>query len=146
MEVSPSPSLSANSSGEDCESEVGRGPLDHLPDVGGTAPEASASSPAFPRGGGEDASVPTIAHPGSEVVTPEARALGKHAVSPVGSTVEVEQVVAGATQLPPQKIEGALGFGGDRPAPADTEAVPLSPPPPLLRRVAVPKRLHPRSR
>jgi len=103
------------------------------------------SSSAFP-GGGEDASVPVIALPGSEAITPEARALGKRAVSPVGSTAEVEHMTVGVTQLPPQKIEGALGFGGDRPAPADTEAVPLPPPLPLQRRVAVPKRLHPRSR
>jgi len=47
VEASPSPSLSADSSGEDDESEVGRGPLDHLPDVGGTALGASTSSPVF---------------------------------------------------------------------------------------------------
>ena len=104
------------------------------------------SSPVFPGGEGEDTLVPAIAHPGSEADTPEARALGKHAVSPLGSTAEVEQVTVGATQLPPQKIEGALGFGGDRSAPVDTEAVPLPPPPLLQRRVAVPKRLHPCSR
>ena len=89
--------------------------------------------------------MPAIAHPRSKAVTPEERALGKRAVSPVGSTAEVEQMTVGATQLPPQKIEGALGFGGDRPAPVDTKVVPLPPPPPLQRRVAVPKRLHPRS-
>ena len=104
------------------------------------------SSLAFPGGGGEGASGSAITHPGSEADAPEVRALGKRAVSPVGSTAEVEQVAAAATQLPQQKIEGALEFGEGRLAPADTEAVPLPPPPPLLRRTAVPKRLHPRSR
>jgi len=104
------------------------------------------SSLAFPGGGGEGTSGSAIAHPRDEANAPEARALGKRAVSPLGSTAEVEQVTVGATQLPPQKIEGALGFGGDRPASVDTEAVPLPPPPLLQRRVAVLKRLHPRSR
>ena len=103
------------------------------------------SSLAFP-GGGEVASVPAMALPRSEAVMPEARALGKRVVSPVGSTAEVEQMTVGVTQLPPQKIEGALGFTGGRSASVDTEVVPLPPPPPLQRRVAVPKRLHPRSR
>ena len=101
MESSPSPSLSVDSSSEDDENEGGRGPLDHLLDVGETVLGASASSPAFPGGGGEDALGPVIAHPVSEADAPEARALGKHAVSPVGSTAEVEQAVAGATQPPP---------------------------------------------
>ena len=90
--------------------------------------------------------MPAIAHPGSEAITPETRALGKRAVSPVGSTVEVEQAAAGATQPSPQRVEGALESGGGRPAPADTEVVPLPSPPSLLRTLAVPKRLHPRSR
>jgi len=90
--------------------------------------------------------VPAIALPRSEAVTPEARALGKRVVSLVGSMAEVEQMSVGVTQLPSQKIEGALGFGRDRPALVDMEAVPLPPPPPLQRRVAVSKRLHPRSR
>jgi hypothetical protein len=85
VEVSPSPSLSTDSSGEDDESEVGRGPLDHLPDVG-----ASASGPAFPGGGGEDAPGPVIARLKAKANTPEARALGKRAVSSVGSTTEVD--------------------------------------------------------
>ena len=97
-------------------------------------------------GGGEDTSGPAIARPGSEAVTPETRALEKRAVSPVGSTAEVGQATAMATQPSPQRIEGALESGGGRLAPADTEVVPLSPPPPLPRRVAVPKRLHPHSR
>ena len=75
--------------------------MDHLPDVGGTALGASANSPTFLGGGGEDASGPAIARPEAEANTPEARALGKRAVSPVGSTAEVEQVAAGVTQLPP---------------------------------------------
>ena len=88
--------------------------MGHLPDVGGTAPGASASSPVFPGGGGEDASMPAIALPGSKTITPEARALGKRAVSPMGSTVEVEQATAGATQPSPQRVEG-----GWSPAEAD---------------------------
>ena len=81
-------------------SRGGRGPLDHLPDVGETVPGASASSPALLGGGGEDASGPTITHPEAEADTPEARALGKRVVSLVGSAAEVEQVAAGAMQLP----------------------------------------------
>ena len=131
MEASPSPSLSVDSSGEDDESEGGRGPLDHLPDVRETTLRASASSPAFPRGGGEDALGPVIARPRSEADAPEARALGKRAVSPMGSTAEVEQAAAGATQPPPPRVEGALESGEGRLAPADIGAVPPSPPPPL---------------
>ena len=100
MEASPSLSLSADSSGEDDESEVGRGPLDHLPDVGRTALGASASSPAFLGGGGEDASGPAITCPRAKADAPEARALGKRAVSSVGSMAEVEQATARATQPP----------------------------------------------
>ena len=92
MEASPSLSLSTDSSGEDDESEEGQGPLDHLPDVG-----ALASGPAFLGGGEESASGPAISRPGAEADTPEARALGNHTVSPVGSTAEVEQMMVGAT-------------------------------------------------
>jgi len=99
MEASPSSSLSADSAGGDDESEMGWGPLDHLPDIGETALGMSASSPVL-LGGGEDATGPVTACPEAEADTPEARALGKRAVSPVGSTAEVEQVAAGATQLP----------------------------------------------
>ncbi|XP_066344293.1 uncharacterized protein [Miscanthus floridulus] len=127
------------------ESEVGRSPLDYLPDIGETAPGASASSPALPGGGGEEVSGPAIVRPGAMADMPEARALGKCAVSPMGSTAEVEQVVAGATQLPPQRTEGVPESGEGRLALADTEAVPPPPAPSLQRRVAVPKRLHPRS-
>ena len=101
MEASPSPSLSPDSLDRDDESEMGRGPLDHLPNVGEIALGALASSPALPGGGGEDASGPAIARPRAKADTPEARAFGKRAVSPVGSTTEVEQVAAGAMQLPP---------------------------------------------
>ena len=88
VELSPSPSLSEDS--EDDGFERGRGPLDHLPDVRETAIGASASSPALPGGGGDGALGSAIAHPASEADTPELRALGKRAVSPLGSTVVVE--------------------------------------------------------
>ena len=101
MEASPSPSLSTDSSGEGDESEVGRGPLDHLPNVRGTALRALASSPVLLGGGGEDASGPTIARPRAEADTPEAWALGKRAISPVGSTAGVEQATVEVTQPPP---------------------------------------------
>ena len=114
VEASPTPSLSVDSSDEDDETERGRGPLDHLPDVGETALGASASSPVFPGGGGEGASGSAITHPGSEADAPEVRALGKRAVSPVGLMAEVGQATAGAMQLSPQRIEGALESGGDR--------------------------------
>jgi len=99
------------------------------------------SSPAL-LGGGQDASGPAIARPGAEADTPKARALGKRAVSPVGSMVEVEQVAAGAMQQPLQRTERVPESGEGRLALADTEAMP----PPLQRWVTVPKRLHPRSR
>ncbi|XP_066354862.1 uncharacterized protein [Miscanthus floridulus] len=49
---------------------------------------ALVSSPSSPGGGGEDASGPAIARPGAKSDTPEARALGKQAISLVGSAVE----------------------------------------------------------
>ena len=146
MEASPSPSLSVDSSGEDDESKGGRGPLDHLPDVGGTALGASASSPVLPGGGGEGASRPVTACPKAKADTLEARALGKHAVSPVGSTAVVEQAAVGAMQLRPQRVEGAPESDEGQLAPVDTRAMPPPPPPPLQRRVTVPKWLQPRSR
>ena len=98
-------------------------------------------------GGGEDASGLAIARSGAEADTPEARALAKRAVNPMGSTAEVERATAGATQPPPQRVEGAPESGEVRPAPADKEVVPPLPPPPLQRtRDAVLKRLCPRSR
>ncbi|XP_066354642.1 uncharacterized protein [Miscanthus floridulus] len=98
---------------------------------------ASASSPAFLGGGGEDALGPAIARLGAEADALEARALGKHAVSPVGSSVEVEQAAAGATQPPPWRVEGALESSEGRSALAAMEAMP----PPLKRtRDAIRKR------
>ena len=143
MEESPSPLLSTDASNGDDEGEMGRGPLDHLPDIGETVPGASASSPTLPGGGGGAVLGSAIARPGAEADTPKARALGKRVVSPVGSTAAVEQVAAGATQLHPQRTEGAPGSVEDRPVPADTEAMPLPPPlpSPSQRRVAVPKGL-----
>ena len=77
---------------------------------------------------------------------PEERALGKRAISPVGSTAAVVQVAAELTQLLSQSIEGAPGSVEDRPAPTDTAVVLQPPPPPLQTRVVMPKRLLPRSR
>ena len=132
------------SSDDDDESEAGRGPLDHLLDVRETVPRASASGLTSP-GGGEGALGLAIARLGAEANTPEARALGKRAVSPMGSTAEVERATAGAIQPPLQRAEGASESGEGRPVPADTAAVPL--PPPLPRtRDAVRKLLLPRSR
>ena len=147
MEESPSPSLSTDALDGDDKGEMGRGPLDHLPDIGETVPGASASSPALLGGGGGGATPgSTVSHLGAEADTPKERALGKRAVSPVGSAAAVEQVAAGATQLPLQRTEGAPGSVEDQPVPMDTEAMPLPPPPPLQTRVTVPKRLQPRSR
>ena len=120
--------------------------MDHLPDVWETALGASASSPAFPGGGGDGTSGSAIAHPTFEADTPKVRALGKHVVSPSGSMVVTEQAVAGATQLPPQGVEGAPEPDEGRPAPVDARAVPPPPLRSLQRRTAVPKRLQPRSR
>ena len=146
LEESPSPSLSTDASDGDDEGEMGWGPLDHLPEIREMVPGASAISPALPGGGARAASGPAIARPRAEADTPEAWALGKRTVSPVSSTAAVEQVAAGAMQLPPQRTEGAPGSIEDRPAPVDTAAVPLPPPPHLQTRVAMPKRLQPRSR
>ena len=108
---------------------------------------ASVSGPAFLGGGGEGAPGLAIGGPKAEADAPETRVLGKRTVSPVGSTAEVEQVAAGATQLPPQRVEGVPESGEGWPAPADTEAMPPLPPPPLQRtRDTVQKRLSPCSR
>ncbi|XP_066333911.1 uncharacterized protein [Miscanthus floridulus] len=143
----PSPSSSSmDSSSDDNESEAGQGPLDHLPDVREMAPEASASGLALPEGGGEGTSVLVIAHPEAKADTPETQASGKCAVSLMGSTAEVERATAGATQPPPQRAKGALESGEGWSVPADTGAVPLPLPPPLLRtRDAVRRLLCPRS-
>ncbi|XP_066342093.1 uncharacterized protein [Miscanthus floridulus] len=145
LEESPSPSLSTDASDGDDDGEMGRGPLDHLPDVGETVPGAPASSPMLLGGGGGAVLGSAIACPGAEADMPKARALGKRAVSPVGSAAAVEQVAAGATQLPLQRTEVAPGSVEDQPAPMNTEAMPLPPPPPCPTRVAVPKQLQPRS-
>ncbi|XP_066333290.1 uncharacterized protein [Miscanthus floridulus] len=142
VELSLSPSSVNPSSDDDDDSEVGRGPLDYLPNVRGMALGASASGPTSPGEGGEGASGLAIARPRAEADTPKAQALGKHAISPVGSTVEVEQAAVGVTQAPPQKVEGAPESGEGRLAPADMGAMPLAP---LWRRDAVSKRLCPRS-
>ncbi|XP_066320221.1 uncharacterized protein [Miscanthus floridulus] len=107
-------------------------------------PGALVSSLALLGGGGADPGS-AIARSGAEADTPEAWALGKHAVSPVGSAAVVEQVAVEATQLPPQRTEGAPGSVEDQPAPMDTEAMPLPPPPPLRMRVIMAKQLPPRS-
>ena len=52
---------STDSSSDDDESEMGWGPLDHLPDVREMAPRASVSGPTSLGGGGEDASGLAIA-------------------------------------------------------------------------------------
>ncbi|XP_066323938.1 uncharacterized protein [Miscanthus floridulus] len=144
LEESPSPSISTDASDRDDEDKMGRGPLDHLPDIVEVVPGVLASSPALLGGGGADLGL-AIARSGAEVDMPEVRALGKCAVSPVGSAAAVEQVAAEATQLPPQRTEGAPGSFEDQPAPMDTEAMPLPPPLPLRTRVAMAKRLPPRS-
>ena len=89
------------SSDDDNESEAGRGPQDHLPDIRETVPGASASGLTSPGGGGEGASGLAIARPRAEADMPEARALGKCAVSPRDSMAEVERATAGATEPPP---------------------------------------------
>ena len=101
LEESSSPSLSMESSDGDNEGEVGRGPLDHLPDVVEVVPGAMASSPALPGGGGEADPGPAVARSEAEADTPEARALGKCAVSPVGSAAVVERVAVETTPPPP---------------------------------------------
>ncbi|XP_066396374.1 uncharacterized protein [Miscanthus floridulus] len=139
--------LSMDSSSDDDESEVGRGPLDHLPDVREMAPGVSVSGPVSLGRGGEGASGLAIACPRAEADMPKTRASGKRAVSPMGSTMEVGRAIVRATQLPPQRVEEVLEPVKGRPVSADTGAVPPPPPPPLLRtRDAVWKLLCPRSR
>ncbi|XP_066384933.1 uncharacterized protein [Miscanthus floridulus] len=104
------------------------------------APGASATGLASLGGGAEDALRLAIARPRAEADTPEIRASGKYAISPMGS-------MAGATRSPSQRVEEALESGEGRPVPADTRAVPPPPPPPSSRmRDAVRKLLCPRSR
>ena len=108
MEESPSTSLSTEASDGNDKGEGGRGPLDHLPDVKEVAPGASVSSPAPPGRGGEADPGPAVAPSGAVADTPEARALGKRAVSPVGSAAVVERVAAEATPPPPLRVRFAV--------------------------------------
>jgi len=101
LEESPSMSLSTEASDGDDGSKVGRGPLDHLPDVVEVVPGAMASSPALLGEGGDADPGSAVVRSGAEADTPEARALGKRAVSPVGSAAVVEQVAVEATPPPP---------------------------------------------
>ncbi|XP_066334086.1 uncharacterized protein [Miscanthus floridulus] len=118
---------------DDDESEAGRGPLDHLPDVRETALEARRAARRLQEEG-EGASRLAIARPGAEADMPETRVSGKCAVSPMGSTAEVERATAGAAQLPSQRAEGASESDEGRPVPADTAAVPLPPATPASHR------------
>ena len=72
--------------------------------------------------------------------------MGKRAVSPVGSIAAVVRVAAELTQLLSQSTEGAPRSVEDWPAPTDTAVVLQPPPLPLQTRVAMLKRLLPRSR
>jgi len=101
LEESPSTSLSTEASDGNDKGEVGRGPLDHLPDVEEVAPGASVSSPAPPGRGEEADPGPAVAPSGAEVDTPEARALGKRAASLVSSAVAAEPVAVEATPPAP---------------------------------------------
>jgi len=138
LPVEASPSTSVEGSSGDDGGEGGRGPLDHLPDVREMVLGASAGGPAS-QGGEDGDSGRMSARPTAEADTPETRALGKCAVSPLGSTAEVEQAAAG---LAPPRVERAPESGEGRLASEDTGA---TPPPPLQRRDAVRKRLSIRS-
>ncbi|XP_066310428.1 coiled-coil domain-containing protein SCD2-like [Miscanthus floridulus] len=72
---------------------------------------------------------------GAEADMPEARSLGKRAVSPVSSVVTAELVAAEATPPAPQRTEGASGSAEDRLTPMDVDVAPL--PPPLPSRMSV---------
>ena len=109
LESSPS-LLVSDSSSDDGEVEEGKGTLDHLPNVREVATGVSLVDVRLVVEGD----------------TPKTRA-----VSPVGSTEEVEQATPGTAQPSPRTVEGVSGSGGDQPVPADTEAVPSPPPPPL---------------
>ena len=91
-------------------SKVGRGPLDHLPDIVEVVPRVMASSPVLLGGGGEADLGSAVVR--SEADTPEARVLGKHAVSPVGSAAVVERVAAEATPPPPLRVRFAVAKRG----------------------------------
>ena len=144
LPLEPSPSSSVSDSSSDGGGrEVGTACLEHLPDIRELLPGAPARS-LTPLGGGVPG--PVAARPGAEADTPEARVSEERAVSPMSSTVAVERATVGATPLSPRRVEEVPGSGGGQLAPVDTEAAPLPPPPPLQRRLAVSKRLRPRSR
>ena len=128
MEPSPSSSVS-DSSGDGGGREVGTACLEHLPDIREMVPRAPARSLTLLGGGGVPG--PVAARPEAEADTPEARVSEERAVSPMGSTVEVERATVGATPLSPRRVEEVPGSGGGQLAPVDTEAVLLLPPPPL---------------
>ncbi|XP_066391845.1 basal body protein 10-like [Miscanthus floridulus] len=106
LPVEASPSTSVEGSSGDDGGEVGQGPLDHLPDVREMVLGASAGGPASQGGGGDGDSGQMSARPTAEADTPETRALGKRAVSPLGSTAEVEQAAMGPA---PPRVERAPG-------------------------------------
>ena len=114
--------------------------------LGRRRPGLSASGLASLGGGGGISGL-AIAHPRAEANTPKTRALGKHAVNPMGSMTEVEWATAGVTQPPLQRVEEELEPGEGQPVPADMGVVPPPSPPPLSRtRDAVWKLLCPHSR
>ena len=73
LEESPSTSLSTEASDGDDGSEVGGGPLDHLPDIVEVVPGAMASSSALPGGGGEVDPGSAVVRSGAEADTPSAQ-------------------------------------------------------------------------
>ena len=97
------------------------------------------SSPAPPGRREEADPGQAVAPSGAVADTPEARALGKRAISPVSSAVAAEPVAVEAMPPALQRIEGAPGSAEDRSAPLDTDVMPLPPPPLLRRRFAVAK-------
>ena len=102
LPVEASPSTSVEGSSGDDGGEGGRGPLDHLPNVREMVLGASAGGPAS-QGGGEDGDSGRMsARPAAEDDMPETRALGKRAVSLLGSTAEVEQAAVGPA---PPRVE-----------------------------------------
>ncbi|XP_066365205.1 uncharacterized protein [Miscanthus floridulus] len=132
LPVEASLSTSVEGSSGNDGGEVERGPLDRLPDVREMVLGVSAGGPASQGGGGDGDSRQMSARPTVEADTPEMRALGKHAVSPLGSTAEVEQAAAGPA---PPGVERAPESGEGRPASADMGAAPL---PPRKRQAKVP--------
>ena len=111
LPLESSPSLSASrSSGDTSAVEEGNGTLDHLPDIREVATGVSLVDVCLVVEGD----------------TPKTRA-----VSPVGSAEGVAQATPGTAQPSPWTVEGVPGSGRDQLVPADTEAVPSTPPPSL---------------